>query len=60
MKSDRLSEFGVFVGQTFAKVTLMKSASDQDESFVLTDGLTRVSLSFGAFSIKMNSAVLMQ
>lgn len=60
MKSDWLSEFGVFVGQTFAKVTLMKSASDQDESFVLTDGLTRVSLSFGAFSIKINSAVLMQ
>lgn len=32
----------------------------QDESFVLTDGLTRVSLSFGAFSIKINSAVWMQ
>lgn len=55
-----MSEFGVFVGQTFAKVTLMKSASDQDEPFVLTDGLIRVSLSFGAFSIKISSAVLMQ
>lgn len=49
MKSDRLSEFGVFVGQTFAKVTLMKSASDQDESFVLTDGLTSQSVLWSVF-----------